>query len=112
MEGYIGFLLGQALAIAFQWSHAKQEGKPWLDYWRNGAAARHLGDAILSLIVLTAWATGMVQSFAGLLGIEAIAAKLPETPSGFAALVVTGFAMAFVVRVVDSWMRKKTEPTP
>lgn len=110
MDLWLGFLGGQLLALAFQWTHWKAPGVPWSRYWRNGHVARHISDAILALVVLLGWESGALRSLAALFGTDAAAVidKLPETPQGFAASAFVGFAMAFAVRKIHGWIAGKT----
>lgn len=114
MDLWLGFLGGQILALAFQWTHWKAPGVPWSRYWRNGHVARHLSDLILALVVLMGWESGMLRALAGLFGADAAATidKLPQLPEGKVGAAFVGFAMAFAVRKIHGWIAGRTGEPP
>lgn len=111
-------MLGQLLAILFQWAHWKTPGVGWLVYWTNGepavpgkARVSHLGqhacDVIASLVFYMAWSLDLIKGFAEVMGLESTLARLPAFPTKEGASIVVGFALAFAVRVGYRFWNKR-----
>ncbi len=115
MLTFLGFVLGQILAIGFQWARWVDDTRGWGDYFRHRKQqARHVMDAIVSVVVWFAWGTGMLAQFGDLAPetVRGWIAKLPAANVEPLAAGVLGFALCFAVRFVQSKYFDKPEPPP
>lgn len=115
MIEFLGFMLGQLLAIAFQVARWIDDTRGWGDYFRHRKhQGRHVADLVLSIVVWFAWGTGTLAKVSDLLpeSWKAVLDRIPAASVGPLVALVLGFALAFLVRIIQKKFFDKPEPPP
>ena len=113
MIAFLGFILGQILAIVLQVARWVDDSQGWVDYFRHRRhQGRHVADGVISTVVFFAWGTGLLAAFSDQFP-EVVAkwiARLPQTPEGPLVACVIGFALCFATRYIGQKWFDKPEP--
>jgi hypothetical protein len=113
MNAFLGLLLGQLLAIGFQWARWVDDTRGWGDYFRHRKKqGQHAADLILSVVIWFAWGTGLLAAFKNHFPdqVKGWIDSLPATNVEPLVGLVIGFALAFVTRLVFLKYFDKPEP--